>query len=102
LADITLHHLIGCSSDSGNHLACLALELRLRGKSIRQSLGTPIYYVDITLWGGTSLKQTLVEAKATAAQQREAGFEKMALDQDARIGLNQGAFKEDIEYRGLV
>ena len=32
---------------SGNRLACLPLELRLRGKSTRQSHGTPIFYVDI-------------------------------------------------------
>lgn len=30
---------------SGNRLSCLPLELRLRGKSTRQSHGTPIYYV---------------------------------------------------------
>jgi hypothetical protein len=39
---------------SGNRLACLPLELRLRGKSTRQSRGTPIYYVDITLREGWS------------------------------------------------
>jgi len=29
---------------SGNRLACLPLELRIRGKSTRQSMGTPIFY----------------------------------------------------------
>lgn len=43
---------------SGNRLACLTLELRLRGKSTRQSHGTPIFYVDITVHNGLSLERT--------------------------------------------
>lgn len=48
---------------SANRLACLPLELRLRGKSTRQSHGTPIFYVDITLRDGWTLEQTLAEAQ---------------------------------------
>jgi hypothetical protein len=82
---------------SGNRLACLGLELRLRGKSTRQSLGTPIYYVDITLRQGVSLEQTLAEAKAAEAQRVSAGFDQTALDQAARLGFSQGAFEDDSE-----
>ena len=48
---------------SGNRLACLPLELRLRGKSTRQSHGTPIFYVDITVRSGLSMQEALLEAK---------------------------------------
>src|SRR5690606_40817104 len=57
---------------SRDRLACLPLELRLRGKSTRQSHGTPIFYVDLILHYGTSktdaqhqatqLTQTLMQA----------------------------------------
>lgn len=48
---------------SGNRLACLALELRLRGKSTRQSHGSPIYYVDITVRSGTAMEVALQQAR---------------------------------------
>jgi hypothetical protein len=46
---------------SGNRLSCLPLELRLRGKSTRQSHGTPIYYVDITVRTGIPLEESFIE-----------------------------------------
>lgn len=48
---------------SGNRLSCLPLELRLRGKSTRQSHGTPIFYADITVRGGVSMEEALLAAK---------------------------------------
>ncbi len=48
---------------SGNRLACLPLELRLRGKSTRQSHGTPIFYVDITVCSGLNMEDALLKAK---------------------------------------
>ena len=47
---------------SGNRLACLPLELRLRGKSTRQSHGTPIFYVDLTVRGGMDIAEMLQSA----------------------------------------
>ncbi len=47
---------------SGNRLACLPLELRLRGKSTRQSHGTPIFYTDLTIRGGMDTAEALVVA----------------------------------------
>lgn len=44
---------------SGNRLACLPLELRLRGKSTRQSHGTPIFYADLTVRHSMDMTQTL-------------------------------------------
>lgn len=84
---------------SGNRLACLPLELRLRGKSSRQSLGTPIYYVDITLRSGMSVADSLLEAQRIAAERQAAGFDQVALEAAVRMGLANGAF-EDGEDEG--
>lgn len=84
---------------SGNRLACLPLELRLRGKSTRQSLGTPIYYVDITLRSGMSVADSLLEAQRIAAERQAAGFDQVALEAAVRMGLASGAF-EDGEDEG--
>lgn len=79
---------------SGNRLSCLALELRLRGKSTRQSLGTPIYYVDITPRAGLSTEKMLEQAQQLDVSRRQAGFDQDALDQTARQGLGNGAFED--------
>lgn len=82
---------------SGNRLSCLALELRLRGKSTRQSLGTPIFYVDITPRTGATTEQMLDEARQCDESRRLAGFDQDALDQAARLGLVNGAFEDSVE-----
>lgn len=79
---------------SGDRLACLPLELRLRGKSTRQSHGTPIYYVDITLRQGLTLEEALHQAQQLDETRRKAGFDQAALDTAARIGLINGAFED--------
>lgn len=85
---------------SGNKLSCLALELRLRGKSTRQSLGTPIYYVDITPRSGLSTEDMLQQAKQLDEARRQAGFDQEALDQTAKLGLGNGAFEDSEDERG--
>lgn len=87
---------------SGNRLSCLALELRLRGKSTRQSLGTPIYYVDITPRAGLSTEKMLEQAQQLDVSRRQAGFDQDALDQTARQGLGNGAFEDGEEDGGVV
>ncbi|MDL2198148.1 hydrolase or metal-binding protein [Halopseudomonas aestusnigri] len=87
---------------SGDRLACLPLELRLRGKSTRQSHGTPIYYVDLTLRQGMTVEQALQEAKALDQARQEAGFDQSALDQAARNGFANGAFEDTEEDGGQV
>jgi hypothetical protein len=82
---------------SGNRLASLPLELRLRGKSTRQSHGSPIYFVDLTTRAGMALAEALAEARQTDAERQAAGFDQVALDLAARQGLGNGAFEDSDE-----
>jgi len=82
---------------SGNRLACMPLELRLRGKSTRQSRGTPIFYVDITLREGWSLEDTLAEAQHLDEERQQSGFDQAALDRAAKAGFANGAFEDSAE-----
>ncbi|MBK3463779.1 recombination directionality factor [Pseudomonas sp. MF6776] len=90
------------SAISGNRLACLPLELRLRGKSTRQSHGTPIFYVDITVRSGLSMEDALLEAKQLDEARQSSGFAQGALDHAARWGFNNGAFEDSEEDTGAV
>ncbi|MDV7212873.1 recombination directionality factor [Azotobacter beijerinckii] len=87
---------------SGNRLACLPLELRLRGKSTRQSHGTPIFYVDLTVRSGLSLEEALIQAQQTDEARWAAGFDQIALDQAARQGFANGAFEDSEEDGGAL
>ncbi|SDN38880.1 hypothetical protein SAMN04489798_0172 [Pseudomonas arsenicoxydans] len=87
---------------SGNRLACLPLELRLRGKSTRQSHGTPIFYVDITVRSGLSMEDVLLEAKQLDETRQVSGFDQTALDRAARQGFNNGAFEDSEEDTGAI
>lgn len=87
---------------SNNRLACLPLELKLRGKSTRQSFWTPIYYVDLTLRAGMTLENALAGAAQTEEKRLAAGFDQDALDAAARLGLANGAFEESDEEAGAV
>ena len=82
---------------SGNRLACMPLELRLRGKSTRQSRGTAIYYVDITLREGWTLEATLAEAQHLDEFHQATGFDQKALDKAAKAGFANGAFEDSAE-----
>jgi Recombination directionality factor-like len=79
---------------SGNRLACMPLELRLRGKSTRQSHGSPIYFVDITVRNETTLEDALADAKRLDAERKAAGFDQAALDATAKLGFANGAFED--------
>lgn len=94
-----LHYL---QAISGDRLACLPLELRLRGKSTRQSHTTPIFYVDITVRGGLSLEDALLDAKQLEETRQAAGFDQSALDHAARLGFKNGAFEDSEEDIGSV
>nr|WP_230685692.1 MULTISPECIES: hypothetical protein [Pseudomonas] len=87
---------------SGNRLACLPLELRLRGKSTRQSHGTPIFYVDLTVRGGMDMAEALQAAKELDAQRQAAGFIQAALDEAAQRGFANGAFEDSEEDAGTI
>ncbi|WP_325435327.1 recombination directionality factor [Pseudomonas nitroreducens] len=84
---------------SGDRLACLPLELRLRGKSTRQSHGLPIFYVDITVRNGISMEEALLQAREIDEARQSSGFDQNALDAAARSGFANGAF-EDSEEEG--
>lgn len=79
---------------SGNLLACMSLELKLRGKSTTMSFHTPIYYVDLVVREGLSLEDTVAQAKELDVQRKAAGFDQAALDEAARKGFANGGFEE--------
>ncbi|QRM19307.1 hydrolase or metal-binding protein [Dechloromonas sp. TW-R-39-2] len=87
---------------SGDRLSCLPLELRLRGKSTRQSHGAPIFYVDITPRSGMTIEEMLADARRKDADRQLAGFDQAALDIAARLGLGNGAFEESDEDGSVV
>lgn len=87
---------------SGDRLSCLPLELRLRGKSTRQSHGAPIFYVDITPRSGMSIEEMLADARRKDADRQSAGFDQAALDVAARLGLGNGTFEDSDEDGSVV
>lgn len=82
---------------SGGLLSCLPLQLTIRGKSTTQSYRTPIYYVDLTLQDGVSLKQAVEMAQAIYAEQMKCGFNQAALEEVAKLGYTNSAFEIDSE-----
>jgi len=87
---------------SGNLLACLPLELKLRGKSTAQSFRAPIYYVDLTVRSGSTLEEALTQAQELDARRKLAGFDQAALDAAARLGFANGAFEDSPDERAAV
>lgn len=79
---------------SGGLLACLPLELRLRGKSTTMSFRTPIFYVDLVVRSGMTLEQAITNARALDDSRKESGFDQSALDEAAGQGFANGAFEE--------
>ncbi|MET3119982.1 hypothetical protein AAKU64_004230 [Undibacterium sp. GrIS 1.8] len=82
---------------SGNLLACLPLELKLRGKSTTMSHRSAIFYVDLTVRDGKTIEQTIAEARQLDQQRKESGYDQTALDVAARVGFGNGAFEENAE-----
>lgn len=87
---------------SGNRLACLPLELKLRGKSTTQSYRSAIYYVDVGVRAGSTLEEALTSARELDARRKAAGFDQMALDVAAHAGFRNGAFEESIEESSAI
>ncbi|ATO18461.1 hydrolase or metal-binding protein [Acinetobacter sp. LoGeW2-3] len=82
---------------SNGLLSCLPLQLTLRGKSTTQSYRQPVYYVDLTLREGVSLKEAIHTAKELHNQMQQAGFSQDGLDQTARQGFANALFEMDVE-----
>jgi hypothetical protein len=78
-------------------LACLPLELKLRGKSTTQSHRSAIYYVDLVIPANATPENAIKEARRLDSQRKEAGFDQAALDEASRIGFSNGAFEESGE-----
>jgi hypothetical protein len=79
---------------SGGRLACMPLELRLRGKSTAMSFRSAIYYVDLVVRAGLTLEEAVAEAIRRNAGRKEAGMDQDALDEAARLGFANGAFED--------
>ena len=79
---------------SGGRLACMPLELKLRGKSTTMSHRTAIYYVDLVVRAGLTLEDAIRDAAARDETRREAGYDQAGLDEAARRGFANGAFEE--------
>lgn len=90
------------SALSGNLLACLPLELKLRGKSTTQSYRTPIYYVDLGVRSGSTLEESIMEAREVDARRRATGFDQIALDAAATLGFANGAFEDSHDEQAAV
>ncbi|NKA33295.1 phage capsid protein [Ralstonia pseudosolanacearum] len=90
------------SAVSGNLLACLALELKLRGKSTTQSYRSAIYYVDLSVRAGMTLEATITEARELDARRKASGFDQAALDVAAKVGFANGAFEDSPEEAAAV
>ncbi|QBK04506.1 hypothetical protein DW355_06640 [Hylemonella gracilis] len=87
---------------SGDVLAAMPLELKIRGKSTTQSHRSAIYYVDLTVRTGLALEEAIKQAKVLAQARLEAGFSQQGLDNAARMGFANGAFEESIEEASSV
>jgi len=90
------------SAVSGGLLACLPLELKLRGKSTTQSRRSAIYYVDLSVRSGCTLEQALGEAKELDTRRRASGFDQAALDAVARSGFANGACEDSPDEQAAV
>lgn len=82
---------------SGNLLACLPLELRLRGKSTAQSHRAPVYYVDLTVREGMTLEEAMAEAGQLNERRQSIRYDQTALDAIAKRGFSNGTFEESDE-----
>ena len=82
------------SALSGGRLACIPLELKLRGKSTTMSHRSAIFYVDLVVRTGLTLEQAIVEAIQKDEARRAVGMDQAALDEAARRGFANGAFEE--------
>ncbi|WP_420996522.1 hypothetical protein ACKI2N_032620 [Cupriavidus sp. 30B13] len=87
---------------SGGLLACLPLELKLRGKSTVHSYRSAIYYVDLGVRSGRSLEAAIQEAREIDARRKVAGFDQGALDAAARLGFANGAFEDNPEENAAM
>ncbi|MDR1613193.1 MAG: hydrolase or metal-binding protein, partial [Planctomycetota bacterium] len=90
------------SAVSHGLLACLPLELKLRGKSTMQSYRSAIYYVDLVVPSELSLEDAIERAQQLDSRRKTAGFDQAGLDDATRRGFGSGAFEESNEDGAAV
>lgn len=78
---------------SGGLLHCMPLQLKLRGKSTTMSYRSAIYYVDLELAEGVTLKEAITQANATQAERVASGIDQCALDNVASMGFANSLFE---------
>jgi hypothetical protein len=81
---------------SGGLLAYMPLELKLRGKTTAQSHRAPIYYVDLVVKEGVSLRDAVAKARERADQIQEEGLDQAALDAAAAKGFGRVIVKSGV------
>ena len=89
-----LHYFEAISS---GYTRYLPLQLKLRAKSTTQSHRAPIYYVDLCLRDKISLEEAVSQAIAEGTRCDSSGLNIKALEQVARIGLDNGLFEDTEE-----
>lgn len=82
---------------SGDRLACLPLDLKIRGKSTALSFRTPVYYADLTLREGMSMEQAIQVAAELDECRKQAGINQIALDQTAKRCLANSDFEYTLD-----
>lgn len=82
------------SAACGDRLACMPLELKLRGKSTAMSHRSAIYYVDLVVRTGLTLEEAVAEAIRKDEARKATGMDQAALDEAAKRGFANGAFEE--------
>ncbi|AER56997.1 hypothetical protein DSC_11765 [Pseudoxanthomonas spadix BD-a59] len=82
------------SAVSGRRLACMSLELKLRGKSTTMSHRSAIFYVDLVVRPGVTLEQAIAESIQKDEARKAVGMDQDALDEAARRGFANGAFED--------
>jgi hypothetical protein len=87
---------------SGGLLACLPLELKLRGKSTAQSFGKPVFFVDLVVRPSMTLEEAITQAKEVDGRRKASGFDQAALDEAARAGFERGVFEDEGDEGGSV
>lgn len=90
------------SAVSSDLLACMPLELKLRGKSTTQSFGRAIFYVDLVVRSGMTLEEVITQAREIDARRKACGFDQAALDRAGQEGFQQGVFEDGEEDGAAV
>lgn len=92
-----IYKLKGLHSRCNGLLKGLPLSLVMRAKSTTQSMGQPVYYLDLMVREGKKLYEALKEAKEIRNIEEEAGLNQQAYELMVKKGLANSAFAETEE-----